>query len=320
MDRDFFNKTRILDGGMGQELLHRGLKPKGTLWSAHALIDEDCHQMVVDAHLDFINAGAEVIVTATFTARRLRLMQNDSERYFEKINIKAVELAQKARDISKKNILIAGGLPNQKQTYRSDLGKDLGLIEKNFYDQARLLNNGIDFFYLDVMSSGLECEIALRAIESFDLPVLVGIHLNDNGTLPSKEKIQDIVNSHKNKNWLGVIMACVSPEAYETAAKDIQQLEIPYGFKLNAFNKIPENYNVTSKDFYDFDPSTGSSLTKEGNAGNPANILGINTDLNETKFYEYAKKFMENGAAILGGCCEIRPSHIREIAKLKLLK
>ena len=94
MDRDFFNKTRILDGGMGQELLHRGLKPKGTLWSAHALIDEDCHQMVVDAHLDFINAGAEVIVTATFTARRLRLMQNDSERYFEKINIKAVELAQ----------------------------------------------------------------------------------------------------------------------------------------------------------------------------------------------------------------------------------
>jgi len=302
---------------MGQELLHRGLKPKGTLWSAHALIDEDCHQMVVDTHLDFINAGAEVIVTATFTARRLRLMQNDSERYFEKINIKAVELAQKARDMSKKNILIAGGLPNQKQTYRADLGKDLGLIEKNFYDQARFLNNGIDFFYLDVMSSGLECEIALRAIESFDLPVLVGVHLSDNGTLPSKEKIQDIVKSHKNKNWLGVIMACVSPEAYETAAKDMQQLEIPYGFKLNAFNKIRKNYNVTSKDFYDFDPSTGSSLTKEGSAGNPANILGINTDLNETKFYEYAKKFMENGATILGGCCEIRPSHIREIAKLK---
>ena len=31
MDKDFFNKTRILDGGMGQELLHRGLKTKGTL-------------------------------------------------------------------------------------------------------------------------------------------------------------------------------------------------------------------------------------------------------------------------------------------------
>ena len=155
MNIDFFKKTRILDGGMGQELLNRGLKPKGTLWSAHALIDKDCHQMVIDAHLDFINSGAEVIVTAPFTARRFRLIQNDSEKYFEKINIKAVELAQKARDISKKDVLIAGGLPNQKQTYSADLGKDLDLIEKNFYDQAKLLKQGIDFVYLDVISSGL---------------------------------------------------------------------------------------------------------------------------------------------------------------------
>ena len=90
MNKDFFCTTRILDGGMGQELLNRGLKPKGTLWSAHALIDKDCHQMVIDSHLDFINAGAEVIVTATFTARRLRLIQNDSDKYFEIINNKAI--------------------------------------------------------------------------------------------------------------------------------------------------------------------------------------------------------------------------------------
>ena len=31
----------------------------------------------------------------------------------------------------------------------------------------------------------------------------------------------------------------------------------------------------------------------------------------KSKFYEYVKKFMENGATILGGCCEIRPSHIK---------
>ena len=304
MNIDFFKKTRILDGGMGQELLNRGLKPKGTLWSAHALIDEACHQMVIDAHLDFINAGAEVIVTTTFTARRLRLIQNDSEKYFEKINIKAVELAQKARDISKKDVLIAGGLPGQKQTYSADLGKDLDLIEKNFYDQAKLLKHGIDFFYLDVLSSGLECKIALKVIETFNLPILVGIHLRDNGLLPSGEKINDIVKKYKNNNWLGVIMACISPKAYEVVAKDLQQLDISYGFKLNAFKKIPEDYTVASKDQW-------------GDAGNPTTVLGKNTDLNESKFYEYAKKFKENGATILGGCCEIRPSHIKEISKLK---
>jgi len=304
MDKDFFKETRILDGGMGQELLNRGLKPKGTLWSAHALIDKDCHQMVIDTHLDFINAGAEVIVTTTFTARRARLIQNDCEEYFEKINIKAVELAQKARDISKKEVLIAGGLPNQKQTYSADLGEDLDLIKKNFYDQAKLLKHGIDFFYLDVMSSGLECEIALKVIESYNLPVLVGIHLKDSGQLPSGEKVIDIVKKYKNNKWLGIIMACVSPGAYELVINDLQKLDIPYGFKLNAFKKIPEGYTVASKDQW-------------GNAGNPITVLGKNTDLNESKFYEYAKKFMKNGATILGGCCEIKPSHIKEIAKLK---
>ena len=304
MDKDFFKKTRILDGGMGQELLHKGLKPKGTLWSAHALIDEDCHQLVIDTHLDFINAGAEVIVTSTFTARRNRLIQNDCEKYFEKINIKAVELAQKARDMSKKDILIAGGLPNQKQTYTADLGKDLDTIEKNFCDQAKMLRNGIDFYYLDVMSSGLECEIALKAIESFNLPVLVGVHLRDNGQLPSGEKIENIVKKYKNKNWLGIIMACISPKAYEVVANDLKKIDMAYGFKLNAFKKIPVGYTVASKDAW-------------GNAGNPNTVLGTNTDLNESRFYEYAKKFMENGATILGGCCEIRPSHIKEISKLK---
>jgi len=304
MERTFFNTTRILDGGMGQELIHRGLKPKGTLWSAHALIDKNYHQMVIDTHLAFINAGAEVIVTATFTARRFRLIQNDCEQYFEKINTKAVELALKARDISKKEVLIAGGLPNQNQTYSADLGEDLDSIEKNFFDQAKFLNNGIDFFYLDVLSSGMECEIALKSIELFNLPVLVGIHLRENGLLPSGEKINDIVEKYKNNKWLGVVVACVSPKAYEVAVKNLQQLDLPYGFKLNAFKEIPEGYTVASKDQW-------------GNAGNPTTILGVNTDLNESKFYEYVKKFKENGATILGGCCEIGPSHIREIAKLK---
>jgi len=304
MNINYFKTTRILDGGMGQELLRKGLKPKGTLWSAHALIDESYHQLVIDAHLDFINAGAEVIVTSTFTARRNRLIQNDCEKYFEKINIIAVELAQKARDISKKEILIAGGLPNQKQTYEANLGKDLNSIEKNFYDQAKILKNGIDFFYLDVMGSGLECEIALNAIESFNLPVLVGVHLRDNGKLPSEEKIEDIVKKYKNNNWLGIIMACVSPKAYETVINELKNIGIAYGFKLNAFKKIPVGYTVASKDAW-------------GNAGNPNTVLGINTDLNESVFFNYAKNFKENGATILGGCCEIKPSHIKEISKLK---
>jgi len=304
MDTNYFLKTRILDGGMGQELLKRGLKPQGTLWSAAALIEKKYHQLVIDTHLDFINAGADVIITTTFTARRIRLIQNKCEKHFEYVNTKAVELALKARDISKKNILVAGGLPNQYQTYSENLGDDLNLIEKNFYDQAKLLKSNIDFFYLDVMGSGKECEIALKTIKSFNLPVLVGVHIRKNGKLPSGENISDIVKKYKEENWLGIIAACVHPESYEIITKELKNLNIPYGFKLNAFKNIPDDYAAREPSIW-------------GKGGNPTKILGSREDITESKFYEFVKKFKDAGATILGGCCEIRPSHISKIANLK---
>ena len=304
MDKNYFSKTRILDGGMGQELLKRGLKPQGTLWSASALIEEKYHQLITDTHLDYINAGADVIVTTTFTARRIRLIQNKCEEHFERINTKAVELALKARDISKKNILVAGGLPNQYQTYSENLGDDLNLIEKNFYDQAKLLKSNIDFFYLDVMGSGRECEIALQTIKSFNLPVLVGVHIRKNGKLPSGENISDIVKKYKEENWLGIIAACVHPESYEIIVKELKNLDIPYGFKLNAFKNIPDDYAAREPLIW-------------GKGGNPTKVLGSREDITESKFYEFVKKFKDAGATILGGCCEIRPSHISKISSLK---
>ena len=73
MDKNYFKNTRILDGGMGQQLLAKGLISKGTLWSASALVEERNHQLVIDTHLEFINAGADVIITNSFSSRRDRL-------------------------------------------------------------------------------------------------------------------------------------------------------------------------------------------------------------------------------------------------------
>ena len=97
MDLNYFKKIRILDAGMGQELLARGLVTKGTLWSATSLIDEKFNSLVVDTHLSAINAGAEVILTNTFTTRRVRMVQNQVGDLFQFANQKACELAIKAR-------------------------------------------------------------------------------------------------------------------------------------------------------------------------------------------------------------------------------
>ena len=184
MDKNYFSKIRILDGGMGQHLLAKGLKPKGSLWSATALIDEKHHHLIIDAHLDFIKSGAEVIITNNFSARRSRMIQNNVEEHFNYANEKAGELALKAKEISKKNILIAGSLPAQNSTYVLD-ERDEQIIEKGFCDQAKLIKPYVDFFYLDVLCGSKECEIALSITEK-------GVNLVDDESI--KDTMIDLHN------------------------------------------------------------------------------------------------------------------------------
>ena len=151
LTKDCFKTTRILDGGMGQELLARGMDPNGTLWSANALLQDKYHKLLLDTHLDFIKSGAEVIITTTFSTRRKRLLDNDIENKFEYLNKKAGEIARKTKDIYP-DIFIAGGLPPQNLTYKAD-DRSNDEISEDFYNHAKLLDPYIDFFYFDVISS-----------------------------------------------------------------------------------------------------------------------------------------------------------------------
>ena len=305
MNKDFFKKIRILDAGMGQELLARGLVSKGTLWSATSLLDEKYYQLVVDTHLSSIQAGAEVILTNTFTTRRVRMEQNQVGDSFHFANKKACELAVKAKELSKKNILIAGSLPAQNDTYAVDK-RDKNIIENDFFEQASILNPHIDFFYLDVLSSGREIEIALNVTRKLNKSVLVGIHIKKNGKLPSGETITEVVQKYKNDSWLGVISACVSLEIIEKTSNEFKKLGMPFGFKANLWS-VEEPLPV-----HKFNTAGLNEIGK-----NPNITLGKREEVTDKVFGEFTKKIIKNGATILGGCCETNDSHIREIAKLK---
>ena len=302
MDLNFFKQTRILDGGMGQELLARGMEPNGTLWSANALLQEKYHKLLLDTHVDFIKAGAEVIVTTTFTTRQIRLKDNNVEDKFEYLNKKAGEIAQKAKKLYPK-VLIAGGLPPQYLTYEADPRTDSEIAD-NFKTQAELLNPYVDFFYFDVLSSVKEFKIAIDCISKFNKPYLIGAHISEGTNLPSGEKISEIITKIKHEKLLGIMLSCISPENYDLNLNEIKNLGVPFGFKLNAFMKTNPKPNYTG-------------AYNNSKSGNPNEFLGVREDLTPEKMSEFAKKFKDAGATILGGCCETRPSHIKAFASLK---
>jgi homocysteine S-methyltransferase len=301
MDLNFFKKTRILDGGMGQELLARGMEPNGTLWSANALLQEKYHKLLLDTHIDFIKAGAEVIVTTTFTTRKIRLRDNNVDNKFKYLNTKAGEIAFEAKKLYPR-VLIAGGLPPQYLTYEADTRSEEE-IKDNFYNQAKLLNPYIDFFYFDVLSSVKEFKIAINCIEEFNKPYLIGAHISEGTNLPSGEKISEIITSIRHEKLLGIILSCISPENYDLNLNEIKSLGVPFGFKLNAFIKTNPKPNYTG-------------AYKKSKTGNPNEFLGQRKDLTPEKMAEFAKKFKEAGATIIGGCCETRPSHIKAMSNL----
>ena len=301
MDLNFFKNIRILDGGTGQELLSRGLETNGTLWSANALLQDKYHDLLLNTHLDFIKAGAEVIVTATFATRRKRLKDNHIEDKFEYLNQKAGEIAIK---VKKKfpNILIAAGLPPQNLTYEAD-NRNEEEITNNFKEQAKVLNPYIDFFYFDVLSSIKEFKCGIKAVKEFQKPYLLGIHISEGNFLPSGEKISEIKKIIDDK-VLGIMLSCISPENYEANLKEIKNLGVPFGFKLNGF--------ITTKPQTNYTENYLKSKT-----GNPIEVMGKREDLTPDKMARIVKKFKDAGATIIGGCCETGPSHIKAMAKLK---
>ena len=100
------------------------------------MIDKKYHQLVIDSHLDFIKSGAEVIVTSNFSARKTRMQQNKVGGHFNYANEKAGELAQKAKEISKKNPA-QGRARSRKESKCNSIGEQR--LRKVFLERRKVL-------------------------------------------------------------------------------------------------------------------------------------------------------------------------------------
>ena len=282
----------ILDGGFGQSIVNKGIVQIGTLWGCSEYLDEKDHHHVVDTHLEFINAGSQIITTSNFTIRKRRLAQNNLENRFEEFLTIAGNLAKKAVIKSNKNIKIAGSLPTQGETYKSDIFLSDKQLINEFEISANILNPYVDLFYLDVLCSLKEIECALKAVSKFNKDIVIGIHLKKNGKLPSGDDILNLKPLIEHFNIKAVIGGCISPEIYDLSQSSLRRLNCAFGYKINAFEDIPDDWSIQ--------PGVNPNLN-----------LGKRSDLDNQRFVEFCNNAIENGATYIGGCCEINHNHIK---------
>jgi methionine synthase I (cobalamin-dependent)/5,10-methylenetetrahydrofolate reductase len=118
-------------------------------------------EAVLDVHLGYIRAGAELIETNTFGASRAKLAEHFLEDEFERINEAAVKLAREAREVSGKEVFIAGSIGP---------GGD-------YAEQARVLEGrGVELFFVETFSDLDDLEraiVALRSVSSLPIVALM---------------------------------------------------------------------------------------------------------------------------------------------------
>ena len=282
---------------MGQLLIKKGMVTKGTLWSATALVDENLNYLVLDSHLEFIDSGAEIIVTNNFKVRKNTFSENGINEKFDFANKRAGELALKATQKSNKKILIAGSIPTRGITYQPNQNYNENTVYEEFFQTARALNPYVDFFYLDVLASVQEVKTALNAIKDFNKPVLLGLHFKKDFLLPSDETFDSLLKVIKDFSCDGIMTSCVSPEIYTGVFPSLKNQNLPFGFAVNAFIDVPEKIEINEK----------FSLQ-------PNDILGLRKDFTPQKFSDFGLNAFKEGAKFLKGCCNIMPSHIKSLS------
>jgi len=288
-------QTILLDGGMGQELAARGLETSDGLWSARALVDHP--EAVVTVHRDFIIAGADVITANSYAATRRRLDSADIEDGFVRCNRAAGKLARQAADEADREVLVAGSLPPIHGSYRPDRVRPLEEIEPLYREQAVILAEYVDLFICETMSTAAEALAAARGAASTGLPVWVSWTVADDGSglLRSGETVREAVESLDGVEVEALLFNCSMPESVEAALPALaEHAGRAFGAYANGFSAIEAGFEVADG----------------------ANVQNRREELTPARYAEHARRWLDVGASIVGGCCEVGPAHIAELRRV----
>ncbi|MEP0963278.1 MAG: homocysteine S-methyltransferase family protein [Roseobacter sp.] len=280
----------LLDGGMGQELVHRAGDRPTPLWSTQIMIDHP--GLVQNVHEDYFAAGATVATTNTYAIHHDRLLGTGIEGQFSDLHGRAMTEATAAREKHGAG-RIAGSIGPLRASYRPDLHPVSRTAVPLFAEVACILAPSVDFLTLETVASLAHARDALEGARETDLPVWLCLTVSDleGDKLRSGEPLQDVLDIASGAD--AVLINCSAPEAVTKALPIIAQLGLPFGGYANGFVQITDDFLK--------DKPTVDTLTAR-------------RDMGPRAYAGYVMEWVAAGATIVGGCCEVSPAHIAEIA------
>jgi homocysteine S-methyltransferase len=281
-DRLRDNEVVVFDGGVGTYLYEKGIFIN-TCFDELNLANPE---LVAGIHRDYVAAGADVLETNTFGANRFKLAPHGLEKRVHELNLRG---AQIARGVAKDTTLVAGSI--------GPLGVEIEPLGKLSYEEARdafkeqargLIEGGVDLIVLETFALVSELQQAIAAVRDIDpnVPIVAQVTINDEGNLLSGASLESFVKGVAATGVDAVGLNCsVGPRAMLDALETLKTL-------------------------------TALPISVQPNAGLPQNIGGRNIYMTSPEYMaEYAKRFIQTGASIVGGCCGTNPEHIRAIRR-----
>jgi len=305
------NEVILLDGAIGTQLQNMQAPMNNQAWAAAAL---ETHPFTVRRmHENYIDAGVDVITTNTYSAGRQNLEPLGLIEKLEELNLRAVMVAQDARDARAKDRpvyiagsvsnfgLVAGGEPEWKDFIKKSGKLMHGRSEtsdeqarSNLREQAEILAEaGVDFMIAEATGSTEQRHWVIEACVSTGLPVWAGFkcRLDPDGELKVGYRSEETFESTLDPLLaIGAEVATIFHSTVEatTAALPVMQKHWtgPIGLYPDADRR---DYVATYRD--------GTQAT----AVNPDEYVGITKD------------WVNNGAQIIGGCCGFEIEYIRPL-------
>lgn len=290
----------LLDGGMGQELIHRGVPETSPLWSAQALLDSPA--LVLDVHRDYVAAGADVLITNTYGTNGNRLREYGLGERVAELNQLAGSLARQAADEVARPILVAGSLPPLNGSYQPENILPFEEMRALYVEMAGYLIGHVDALVAETMSSAEEARAAAEAMTEVAADTGKGVWIawtlrdDDSARLRSGESIVEAIRHLDGLPVEALLFNCSAPEALTAAMPALagvpERADRPFGGYANGFIEIPADWSFTDG----------------------VQHLGARQDLDPPAYLHHTQHWFEAGARLLGGCCEVGPQHIAALA------